>query len=42
MVWVCFLWVRRFFAGGLGTEERADLEISVSAILEVVCVEDED
>ena len=39
---ICFLWMHRFFAGGLGTEERADLDFSVSAVLEVVCAEDED
>ena len=30
--------MHRFFAGGLGTDERADLEISVPAVLEVVAL----
>ena len=34
-----FLWMHRFFAGGLGTEKGRTLKISVSAILEVVWTE---
>ena len=39
---MCFLWMHRFFAGGLGTEAKANLEISVPAVLKVVCTENED